>query len=79
MCRAFTGSAPMRSPPGDPGGGSGGGDNGGGGGGGAPAPKATKVNEEFPDMAGVNLSKLFDDKVAMSEDYRFDRVKGGDS
>jgi hypothetical protein len=77
--RAAMGAAPMRSPPGYPGGGNGGGDKGGSGGGGAPMPRVAKVNEELPDMTGVNLSKLFDDKVAMSEDYRFDGVKGGDS
>ena len=77
---ARAGSAPLSSPPGYRGGARGGpGGPGGDGDGGAPAPKVTKVNVESPDMAGVNLSKLFDDKVAMSEDYRSDGVKGGDS
>ena len=30
-------------------------------------------------MTGINMSKLFDDRVAMSDDYRFDGVKGGDA
>ena len=42
-------------------------------------PKVPRVNDEMPDMTGINMSKLFDDRVAMSDDYRFDGVKGGDA
>ena len=32
----------------------------------------------MPDMEHVNLGRLFDDKVALSDAYSFDGVKGGD-
>ena len=70
---AVPGSAPMKAPPGY--GGNGAGD---GGDGGAP-PNAPKANAQFPDMEHVNLSRLFDDKIALSDSYSFDGVKGGDA
>ena len=80
MGRAFTGSAPMRRPPGYPGGGDGGGGNGrGSDGDGAPTRAAPRMNDEMPDLSTVNLSRLFEDKIALSSDYPLDGVQSGDS
>ena len=37
------------------------------------------MNDEMPDLSSVNLSRLFEDKIALSSDYSFDGVKSGDS
>ena len=34
-------------------------------------------NDHLPDLTHVNYSRVFDDKVALSEDYRNDGANGG--
>jgi len=69
----------MKAPPGYGGSGARDGGNGGGGGDGGAPPSAPGANAQFPDMEHVNLSWLFDDKIALSDSYSFDGVKGGDT
>ena len=69
----------MKAPPGYGGNGAGDGGSGGGGGDGGTPSSAPKANAQFPDMDHVNLSRLFGDKIALSDSYSFDGVKGGDA
>ena len=39
---------------------------------------AHRVNQAFPDLAGLNLQKLFDDKVALSAAYQYDGCNAGE-
>ena len=37
------------------------------------------TNERFPDFTKVDLNRLFDDKIAVSESYRYDGEKAGEA
>ena len=35
------------------------------------------TNDRVPDLSHINYGRIFDDKVALSEDYRYDGANGG--